>query len=72
MLSYLRLKVRERTIWLPLVTELSTLGANTSPENSERPSLFPSSRNGHWARMSSRRPANCVTSIVSEDVGDTF
>ena len=55
---YLEIREHRRTIWLPLVTELSTLGANTSPENSERPSRFPSSRSGHWARMSSRRPAN--------------
>lgn len=57
------------TIWLPLVTELSTEGLKTSPEKSTRPSLFPSGLSGHWSRTSSSIDVHCVTSIVSGDLG---
>ena len=35
------------TMWLPLVTELSTDGLNTSPENNTSPSRLPSGLWGH-------------------------
>ena len=53
------------TMWLPRVTVLSTDGENKSPEKSDRPSRVPSDLTYQLRRISSRRAANWVTSIVS-------
>ena len=56
------------TIWLPLVTALSTDGEKASPENKVNPSFLPSDLVSHSARTLSTKPPNFVTSIVWEDV----
>ena len=61
-------RVSEGTIWLPRVTELSTDGEKTSPENKVRPF---SPQLGEL-RRSSKRAENCVTSDVPADDGDSF